>query len=54
MTRMRLSNMRAEAVSCEFEGHVEACVEIPELGYSRAAIELGMHYFTDNGAGRAG
>ncbi|KFX60639.1 hypothetical protein [Paraburkholderia fungorum] len=54
VTHTRLLYLRTEAVRLEFEGHLKACMEMPDLGYPPAAIELGRRYFAENGGGGIG
>ncbi|NML99361.1 hypothetical protein HHL24_15600 [Paraburkholderia sp. RP-4-7] len=51
VTRVKTSDLSPDAVRSGFERNLKRCMEMPDLGYPPAAIELGRRYFAENGGG---
>lgn len=50
IVHVRMSELRPDAIQRELEEAIKDCMEMADLGYSAAAIELGKRYFAENGA----
>ena len=47
-TRIKMSELRPEAIRIRFERHLQKGIEMPEIGYSPEDIELVKKYFSTN------
>ena len=47
-TRVKMSELRPEAIRIRFERRLQKGMEMPEIGYSSEDIELVKKYFSEN------
>jgi hypothetical protein len=51
VSRIRPADLREAAIRVRFEKHLKNCMEMPELRFLPADIELGKRYFAENEGG---